>query len=65
MLAAMISLLPIGPRMIEMQADERVTRLDAMHAASFEAFAELAVEAAVTEPLVETVDRQHFLAPRR
>ena len=48
-----------------MQADERVARLDAMHAAAFEALAELAVEAAIPEPFIEAVDGQHLFAPRR
>ena len=55
----------IGPRVIEVQADERVTRLDAVHAASFQAFTELAIEAAVPQAFVEAVDRQCFFAPRR
>ncbi len=57
--------LAIGPRVIEMQADERVARLDALHAATFESLAELAIEPTVSQALVEAVDRQHFLAPRR
>src|SRR5262245_54060555 len=55
----------IRPRMFEVQADQRVARLDSLHAAALEPFAELAIEPAVAEPFVEAVHREHFIAPRR